>query len=137
MTTYYYIDSYGTKRGPCNEQLFQELTANGSIKPTWLVEADNGDRGHASEFPDFREHVPIHPAVVAISIIGVVLIAIGLARVFFMQATLEEGLMVGFGGRSESEMLFQRSLADPFLIIGVVGIIAGVIHAGCMPRKQR
>ena len=71
-----------------------------------------------------------------ICIIGVVLSAIGLARVFFMETTFQEGFMV-FQGKSDDEILFQRALTDPFLIIGVVGIIAGVILAGCMPRKQR
>ena len=140
MTTYYYIDSYGSKRGPCDEQRFQELTANGSIKPTWLVETDNGHRGLAKEFPDFREYdfrtmyLPfLH---LYIFLIGVVLSGIGLARVFLRKANFEEEVRLMIDANYVVEMLFQRALSDPFLIIGVVGIIAGAILA-FMPFKQR
>jgi hypothetical protein len=68
---------------------------------------------------------------------GFLLSIIGLARVFFIKASFEEALVVRVGGKSEGEIIFERAISDPFLIIGVVGIIAGIILAFVLPTQQQ
>jgi len=43
MTDYFYLDTNGTRRGPCDEDRLQELAANGTIRPDTLIgEMDAG-----------------------------------------------------------------------------------------------
>jgi len=76
-----------------------------------------------------------NPIVVVSIATGVLLCVIGLARVFFIDASIEEALKVEVGGKSEAYICLQRAISDPFLIIGVIGMIVGVVLAFVNPKQ--